>query len=156
MGARAQRDDLAAALLQLGVRIPSPAAGQEMGALAWGRAPCALCLQRSRDALACRGALRHTEPDVEAGWAVGGRVTFARRAAVLTSTAALGAGLLPDGHEGLTDGVTVVGVITTFDWPSGVHTVRRDGHGGGLLRVRLRHVAELRYRPPEAPALPDA
>ncbi len=97
---------------------------------------------------------------MEAGaWRPGGRVRFARRAAAVARGASLGAGLVAGrdaanaSADAAADDHTVVGTITAFDWPSGLHAVQRDGAGGGTIHVRLRTAQDLEYTPPQAPAL---
>jgi tetratricopeptide (TPR) repeat protein len=164
--ARADRDALVSDLLAAGVRVPSPEAAAAMGAAAWGRAPCVECCGLGRDAFACRASLQHRAPDVEcASWEVGGRVRFARRAAAVAAGASLGASLLRgsataaserDEKEAAAaaerDGLTLVGTITAFDWPTGLHAVARDANRG-TVHVRLRAAQELHYEPPRAPTL---
>ena len=147
--ATSSRDALVVELRAAGVQVPD---SFPEARLPWGRAPCSSCADFGRDALACRASFGHRAPDADAdAWRVGGRVRFRRAAAASAPGASLGTGLLKGSESGGTD-TFEVGVITAFDWPSGVHTVQRDARAG-TLHVRLRAVEGLTYEPPLAPGI---
>jgi len=141
-----------AAAIAAALDDPAASAGS---ALPVGRMQCAVCLADGRDPVACRAGLRHTAPDADIDtYRVGGRVRLRRAVAVQTQGVALG----PTARGGTGNGepgvVYEVGIITAFDWRTGMHTVTRDA-GGGTLHVRLINVRkeDVQYDPPQVPQL---
>ena len=106
--------------------------------------------------MACRAGLKHTAPDADIDtYRVGGRVRLRRAVAVQTRGVALGPTAVGDaGGSGEAGVVYEVGIITAFDWRTGMHTVTRDA-GGGTLHVRLINVRkeDVQYDPPQVPQL---